>query len=357
MGRRTMKKLLGSNFKRFVIIGVIFVVGLTVLLNQSGHLPGRNTTSIQRTEKVVKGDLSATTNISGQTFINEATLSFLQSGKVGWIGVKEGDTVFQGQALASIDQTATSSQLSKTEANLRSTQAALDKVLDDIHLFQYGNGGFANVGSSNETQTQKTARQQAEAARDTAVFDIQNAKSMLSQTVLTAPFDGVVSKVNNVYSGQNITTGNPIITVLGGEMKFLANVDETEYKNLHLQDKGTVTLDAFPNEKFIGKIIKIGISATKLPTGGSIIPVELSLPNDPKLKNNLNGEVEFNITDKRNVLILPRTAVKYSVGKPYVMIPGKNGSQKKDIQTGNSLGTKIEVVSGLSEGDEVFIGK
>lgn len=193
------KKLLFSAiFLVILSLGILFKIGL---LGSSAPQ--------YKTIIVTRGNLSNVINASGSVLSeNSTTLSFLTSGRVYSINFDKGDFVKKGQIIASLDTTQTQNAVSKAEANYKSAISALNKVLDDIHLSQYGNGGFANVGTANETQTQRTAREEAEMVRDAAYQDLQSAKVNLEWSTIIAPFDGVISEVTNLKVGQNVTAAN-----------------------------------------------------------------------------------------------------------------------------------------------------
>jgi HlyD family secretion protein len=228
----------------------------------------------------------------------------------------------------------------------------VDKIYDDLSRAH-------GTNFSDETQTQKMNREQAEMARDMANQDYQSAQKALQFSSIVAPFDGMVSDISGIAVGQNITAaGGSSVTVVGdGKLKFVANVDETEYGRLKLGQVALITLDAFPNEKFSGQISKFGVSAIKLQTGGSVVPVELTLPDDSRLKNGLNGEAEFTITAKRNVLTLPRSAVKTAEGSKFVYLFINNKPQKQPVTVGENLGAKTEITSGIKPGDVVVVSE
>lgn len=312
-----------------------------------------------RTLTVSKGDLSTIINASGMVESeNQATLSFLTSGRASYLGFKVGDSVKKGQLIASLDPTQAQEAYSKAEATYKSAQSSLNKVLDDIHLSQYGNGGFSNIGSSNETMTQKNLREAAEMTRDGAYQDLQSAGKNLQWTTIIAPFDGVISDISGINIGQNISALSPgTITLVGpGKLKFVANVDEIDYSRLESSQSGEISLDAFPEEIFKGQITQIGVTAIKLATGGSVVPVDISLPENSKIKSGLNGEVNFTVTTKKDVFVLSKSTIRTENSTNFVYLLINNKPEKRTVKIGETLGSQTEIVSGLNSGDKVILG-
>ncbi|MCL5409595.1 MAG: efflux RND transporter periplasmic adaptor subunit [Patescibacteria group bacterium] len=343
--------------RRYVVIGLVLLLVLGVVLKPFGLFGGSSATQY-KTESVLKSDLTNQISVSGQVESNNlATMAFLATGRVASINFQEGDTVKKGQVIASLDTTQAQDSVAKAEANVKSAQSYLDKVIDDIHLFQYGNGGFSNVGTANETETQKMTRQQAEAARDAAARDLDSARQQLQMMTIIAPFDGTISDISGISPGQNYapTTGGTISEVGSGGYKFVANVDETDFRNISLGMSADVLLDAYPNDKFPAEVSKIAVSASKLSTGGSIVPVELSIEPNEKLLNGLTGEADFNLVGAKSVLNISRIGLRKENGQEYVYVLEKGKAVRKNVQSGQSMGGRVEIVQGLSENEQVIL--
>lgn len=344
-------KLILSHKKLLVVIIILFITGIVISF-KSGII-GKSLPSY-KTQVVSKGDLSIIINASGQVESgNQSVLGFLTGGRILYVGFKEGDVVKKGQVIASLDNSQAYESVSKAQAVYNSAQSTVNKVLDDIHLWQYG-----NQNTTLETMTQKNTREMAEMARDVAYQDLLSAKKNLEWSTIIAPFDGVISNIQGIVVGQNVSAVGPAsISLVGsGEMKFVANVDEIDFQRLSVGQIGEITLDAFPEEKISGTITKIGIAAIKLSTGGSVIPVDMSITISDKFKSGLNGEVNFYITTKRNVFVLPRPALRNDKTTSYVYLLINKRPEKRTVQIGETLGNQSEILSGISERDQVILG-
>lgn len=345
-----------SNQKRLIVILLIILLGLLgslFLVKFPDSFFGAKIKDY-KTQTVSRGNLSTTITASGQIEAeHRATLGFLTSGRIAWVGFKEGDLVEKGQVITALDNQEARIDISRAEANLKSTKSLLEKILDDARLWRYGNSWCEIC----ETQTQKTAREQAEMTRDIAYQDLQKAKKALEWSFLIAPFDGTIVEIKGIAVNQNITPSSGLITISDtNNLKFIASVDETEFSSLIVGQKGEIILDAYPNEKLSGSIGKIGVVAIRLSTGGSVIPVEVSLPIDRRLKSGLNGEANFTIVSKKGVLIIPRVAIRKENGNQYIFVLVKDRAEKRTVSVGESLGGMTEIVSGLKEGEKVILG-
>jgi RND family efflux transporter MFP subunit len=339
--------------KKRIVLTLVLIGVLVYAFKPFGLFKSPSPSDLYKSEKVARADLSTTITASGIVEAdNQATISFLTGGRVAGLYFNEGEKVLKGQVIASLDATEAQQTVSKAEASYHSAQSAVTKVLDDIRLSRGSNNG------TDETMTQKNLRETAEAARDVSYQSLQTAQKQLQWTTIVAPFDGVISDISGLEIGQNVTaaSGTSVTVVGSGDLKFKANIDEIDYSRLSLGQKGEIILDAFPEEKIAGQISKIWVAATKLPTGGSVIPVEITLPQDGKLKSGLNGEVTFTIVARENVLLIPRTALRKDNGDSYTNVLNKDKIEKKTVKVGEALGNKVEISSGLNEGDLVILG-
>lgn len=143
--------------------------------------------------------------------------------------------------------------------------------------------------------------------------DVDNAKLNLSYAIITAPADGMVSKVN-VQPGQFVQAGQALFSiVLNNDIWVTANFKETQLNKMKVGQKVTVTVDAFPGHEFDAKVASFsaatGASFALLPpdnaTGNFVkvvqrlpVRIEFTNPNDPylkKLRAGMNVNVDVHL--------------------------------------------------------------
>lgn len=351
-----------------------------------------NSQPTYQTSQAEKGSLITSVTASGTiSSANSSVISTQTSGVVAMVYVKNGDKVYQGQKIADIllDQTGQVKQSSawsnyvsaqtanqNAKNNLRSAEATLEKVLNDIHLFQYGNGGFDNVGSANETETQKQLRTQAEVAKDNAVDSIKTTETSLiaasmsyqqSSSLIIAPITGIVSNLNlsvgsviasntsnssdSTSDSASQTLGNIIVSQSSLQAKVnLSEVDVTKVKE---EQKVTMTLDAFADKTFTGKI-------TSIDTNGSVSSNVTTYPTTITFDTSFDGiypnmAVSATIiTDiKDNALLVPSGAIQNTNGISTVRILNNGQITQTEVETGATNGTQTQILSGVNEGDQV----
>lgn len=303
--------------------------------------------------QVKKGDIKATVSASGSLAgKNTANLKFKGGGKLAYINVKTGDRIRAGQTIASLETQDLTIALNQANNNLRDKQVTLNKVLDDIHLAQYGNGGFVNVGSSNETETQKQTRTSAEVARDNAYEAVKEAQRKFNDAVIITPFAAVVTEVN-IFPGQFVTGDTAIQVIDDSVVLFDAEVDEADAGKVKVDQEVETTLDAFPDQIFKGKVSEI-LPQTKLTSANATVAIAKVLIDH--LPDNvvfgLNGQASIITQEAKNVLTVPAEALGE---ENQVFVQKEKGVEPVQVEVGISSDTDVEIKNGLHEGDKVVL--
>lgn len=336
--------------KKKVIILVILVVAILLGFNFFGQ---KKQTPLQFAT-VKKQDISSSVSASGTlTGKVSANLRFKLPGKLSFINVKTGDRVSAGGVIAGLDTQDLSIQLQQAENTLRDKQATADKVLDDIHLFQYGNGGFGNVGSGNETMTQRQLRTTAEVARDNAFDSIKDSRRAFQDSVITSPTDGIVTQAIELPN-QVVSSADLIAQVVDdSEVYFDAEVDEADIAAVSLGQEAEISLNTYPDKTFKGVVAQI-MSNTKLTSNNATVVIVRILMKDANIKMipGLNGQATIIVARAANVLAVPIESIQNDNA---VFIGGPKGLTKVPVTLGIKSDTDAEVKSGLSEGQQIIL--
>lgn len=306
------------------------------------------------TVRVERGLIEQKISASGKIAVEkEVSLSFRTNGKVAWIGPKVSEPVRKGQTIASLDKRELEIILSQKEAVLRSAQSDLEKVLDDIRLFQYGNPQF-----QGETQTQKNLRERAEAQVSQAHEAVLAAKEAVKNADLTAPISGTLVE-KNTEVGQNTTANVTVFKVADlSSLLFIGDIDETDIGQLRIEQKTKIILDAYPDKEIQGEVTRIHPQTQTTQTGASVIKTEIKiLDGNISLLAGLSGDAEITIEKRENVLTLPTASVFEEGDKEYVFVIENSKAKKREVVTGLSLEDKVEIRAGVLEGDVVVSSK
>jgi HlyD family secretion protein len=141
----------------------------------------------------------------------------------------------------------------------------------------------------------------------------------------------------------------------GGAVKMDIDTDELDIDLVKLDQTGTVTLDAYPNESFDAVVTRISRVGT---LDGTITtyPVEVTLGYDERLLEGMNGSAVILTSKKENVIVLPIELINEDSEGEYVYFQSADGKSydRVAITTGLSNGVEAEITSGLKAGDIVW---
>ena len=324
---------------------------------------------------------------------NRSVIAAKVMGNIVALRVREGDTVRAGQTLIEIDNRDAGIQLQKTQAGLREIQDSLEEVERSIRAAESGRAAAqANESLAKSTfqryeqlferrsvspqefdevraryevakaeseraerQLQVTAarKNQVKARIDQAKADIANARVYAGYSRIAAPIDGVVvSKQADV--GYMTTPGMPLLTIESSSRYQLhASVEESKLGTIHLNDQVRVVLEALGKTELDGNVEEI-VPAADPATRSYIVKITLPNTGDVNLRSGLYGKARF-VTGQRKVLSVPQTAVTQQGQLVGVYVTDQSGlARLRLVKTGRTVGDRIEVLSGLNEGEEII---
>lgn len=304
-------------------------------------------------------------------------------GRLVSLPVREGDAVRAGQVLARIDPVPAASQADAARAALAALEsehaaAAADATAAGRALARAralaADGVAARADLDGAEAAADAARARLEAA-DRRVAEararLAQARDALAKTEITAPRDGVVTRLpvregEMVVVGVQNQPGTILMTVsdlsaIDAEVK----VAEADVLRLATGQPATVTLEALPGREFPGRVAEIGASA--LPAAGGVaaarefrVLVRLEAP-DPGLKPGLTCDVRVLVEERPQALTVPLQAVALRAGvageaQATGVFRVEDGRARfRPVSTGIQGGLEIEI-EGLSENDEVVVG-
>ena len=294
----------------------------------------------------VKTEVASTAmSMNGQTYVGmveecEATaVSFTGMGVVKRVLVNEGQAVGRGQLIAEMDDTQARNLLSGAEATLTQANDALEryKMLHD-------------AGSLPEVQWVEI---QSKVAQAKSQYEV--ARKNLADCRLTAPVSGVIGK-KLIGAGETALPSQAVVTILDiSSVKVKVAIPETEIGGISGNTSSIIKVEAI-GRSFEGGRIEKGVQADALT---HTYDIRIHVANrERKLLPGMVASVLFS-SDKREVksekLSMPVTAVqKQADGNLFVWTVGKDSTaHRTTITTGETLGNRIVVASGISEGERI----
>ncbi|MBS1910992.1 MAG: efflux RND transporter periplasmic adaptor subunit [Bacteroidetes bacterium] len=335
-----MKKVL------FAVITLVIIAGMgAILMNNKAKSDAKSKVPPPKAvavtvspigRQVLTGDLSLVGTIAAN---REVLVASEAQGRVLSVGPRVGDNVHAGALLARVDD-----ELKR--AAVANAQANYDKAKQDLDRYQWmkdqNDGGVADIQVETARQTFKGS----EAA-------LIVAQRQLRDTRITAPISGVLT-ARPVEIGTTLMPGNAVATIVDiSQLKVKVNVPEEDVFKLRHGDRVAIATDVYPGETFDGHITMIGAKADEAHT----YPVEITVVNSSKhpLKAGMFGRVSFTSLPSRNALVIPREAIVGSVKDAQVFVIQGHTAKLRSIVVGVEAGTKVEVLSGLQDGEQVVI--
>lgn len=186
-----------------------------------------------------------------------------------------------------------------------------------------------------------------------AQIDVLNTQynQLSTNTQLRAPISGYVTARN--YDNGDMYGGQPILTIeQTNPVKLIINVSENFYKKVKRGMPANITLDAYEDEQFDGKVT---IVAPMVNATTHTFPVEITISNPAqKVRPGMFARANLNFGDENNVVV-PDLAVVKQIGSGdryvYVYKDGKVSYNK--VELGRHLQDKYEILSGVEDGDMV----
>jgi len=335
--------------------------------------------------------VNATGKIQPKTKVN---ISADVSAKINRLEVKEGDWVEKGQFLGELDRERYVASLESQEANVRSAQAQAKLVNENMkqtkRVLDRARELVEKKLDSQSVLDSAEAAYQVEVARYESSLDtVEQAKGMLKQsqdalskTTIYAPMSGTISKLNKelgeIAIGSQFQEDVIMIIANLNQMEALVKVDENDIVAIQLGQEAGIEVDALLGKKIMGKVTEIASSAVDQPSGNANqkteFEVTISITSDVKqLRPGMTASADI-VTDTREQAIsVPlqsvtvRTADQLkSEGKTYtpgedgfvevVFVVNNNEVEAKQVTTGIQGEASIEIIDGVSEGQNIVTG-
>ncbi len=195
----------------------------------------------------------------------------------------------------------------------------------------------------------------AEAGLAKAQANVSSIQSQIADTIMTAPFDGIVASVNPKV-GESFPVGAPAIDVVSaGAYKIDMMIPENEVAAIAPGDLAYVTFDAGDGLTATGTVSSIDLSETVTNGVGAYKATVYLSGSDPRIRSGMSATVTVNGTSAENVVAVPASAIITKSDGSYALVLNKTtGSyMERKVVTGISDGTWTEIVSGIQVGEVV----
>jgi len=305
----------------------------------------------------------------------ESDLSFSTSGTVETVNVKVGQTVTEGQPLATIDPTSLQSSVAIAQAQVAQAEAAV-------------------TAAASGTTAQQTS---AQAQLASSQANLQQAQTALAGATITAPITGVVAAVNitagtawSAGSGSSSpsssassssrgaggsgsgggssaggsaaavstssSSSSAAISVITTNAWIVnASVGSIDLPNIKSGLQAQITPTGSTQTLF-GTVQSVGIVGTSSSGGAAAFPVVIAVTGSPSgMYSGTTANVSIIVKQLSNVLVVPTLAVRTENGKSVVTV-SKNGQDSvTDVTVGQVFGSRTQITKGLTSGELVVV--
>jgi HlyD family secretion protein len=295
------------------------------------------------------------------------------SGKIRSLHVEEGDTVLRGALLARVEPDMAQA---RTVATLKSGYGRAKVNRDrarqdyerDLELHEAGHISDEELRLSKDDydiakiEYQSALEQMELAEEDGVSMDLEAETQEILNIVSPASGSVILVDVEEgeiVTSGAvSYTSGTTIMTVADlSKMQIKAGVNEVDVGKVRFGQEVVIDVDAYPNIKYSGLITHIA-PAARDDQGVKIFDVEIDIvDSDERLRPGMTANIEIQGDHKTDILTVPVEAVFKKQGRyvAYVMDGSEDEPVEREVETGISNISSVEIVEGLSEGDVVTL--
>jgi multidrug efflux pump subunit AcrA (membrane-fusion protein) len=322
-----------------------------------------------------------------------AVVSFLVSGRVIFVGPREGDYVSKGQVLAQIDPTDFRLQLNLAEAQKNSAHANMEKVTNSYRpealeqariayeraedeyrrkKMLYESNSLAPNDFQKYKATYETAKEEYQKAKaggqkedkelSKAIYDEADARlriaaKALSDATLHAPMSGYIAK-RSIETGDTASAGRPVFEIVQLDpVEANVGVPETDVHLVKIGQKASLTFPALPNQSFQGTVRIINVAAD--PATRTYM-TRISVPNAGHvIRFGMVAEARITGEQKISMMTVPgRAIVRDAQGATIVFVyfPKEQRVYSKRIKVGALYGTEVEIKEGLSGDESIVMG-
>lgn len=327
---------------------IVLVIGAVVVM---GAQKRRNSATEVRLEAVGRRDLVSTVTASGTIMPRTSVdISADITGRITSIAVEEGDHVTEGQFLLQIDPAQYRAAVARAEALVASNQSALAQAKANLDQAERALARSRELAQTSPNLVSAESVEQAQTAFDVAQANhaasqaqvaqsratLQEARDNLAKTRLVAPMAGQVVRLA-VEAGEVAVPGTfsretALLMTIADMSEILAEVkvDETDVVRLAVGDSVEVTIDAFPDTSFVGRVTSISnsaqLTATQTAAGSTDRAVdfetEVTILNPPTdIRPDLSATARIVTATREEALSIPIISLTVREHEP---VPNEN---------------------------------
>lgn len=365
-----------------LLLGGIIALGIVYKFTMTPEV-----TSAFITDVVKRGDIEKVVLTNGVLYPSKLVSVGAQvSGLIASIDVQLGDEIKQGDLIAQIDNLTQQNALKEAEASLKSINAQFRAKQAEIKGAESEFARKTNMladGATSQAEydvaestlaVYRADLDQLSAEKEKSIISVDNAKLDLGYTTITSPIDGTVIYVS-VEEGQTVNNnqGTPSIIELAqlDVMTIKAQVSEADIINVRAGQKVYFTIMGSTTKKYHGALRAIEPGPTLLSGDDSALTIgddeaiyynalfDVENP-DNTLRFGMTAQVSIILARAVDALLVPSQVLVKKRGSKasyQVLVKHDDKAQLRDVEVGLNNKIYAQILSGLSEGEEIVIGQ
>ena len=307
----------------------------------------------------------------------KAAVASKATGRLEWLGVREGSVVREGEVLARLENKDVTAALQQAQANVSLTRANLEQGEAEMRDAQRALERSADLLKKNfvsaaahdvavaRHEKARAAIAGLKASIAVAQANVRSAQVGVDQTLIRAPFNGVVltknANVGDVITPLSSAVGSQAAVVTMADMSTLeveADVSEASVGKVKTEQPCEIQLDALPGERFRGSVTR---TVPTVDRAKATVNVKVRfIDKDERILPEMSAKVAFLSKETPAAERAPRTVVAPAAlvdrgGRKVVYVVRDGKAVETAIQTGATYGEALEVKQGLTPGDKVVV--
>jgi RND family efflux transporter MFP subunit len=306
----------------------------------------------------------------------KAALSSKATGRLEWLGVLEGSKVKKDEVVARLENRDVGASLGQAQANVKVAQANLEQGQAELQDAQANfkrtaellNQKFITASAYDTAQARLNKAKANIAGYNAAIAaaraNAQAAQVALDQTVIRAPFDGVIL-TKNANVGDNITpfssaadSKGAVVTIADMDtLEVEADVSESNLSKIRVDQPTEILLDAFPELRLAGTVSRMVPTMDR--SKATLLVKVRFIDRDPRVLPDMSAKVAFLSKavppeDKQAVTAVQPAAIVQRDGKAVVFVLDGDKVKQVAVTQGRKIGELTEV-KGVKPGDKVVM--
>ena len=295
----------------------------------------------------------------------KASVASKATGRLEWLGVLEGSRVHEGEVIARLESSDTQAMRDQAAANVQVAEANLGQGRAELTQAEISFRRSEALGEKNiisdstrESAEARLAKARAafagyEAAIAAAQANLRVCDVAVSQTVIRAPFDGVVltrhANVGDTITpfSQAVDTKGAVVTIADMDsLEVEADVAESSYLSIHVGQPVEIQLDAIPGERFQGVVNRM-VPTVDRAKASTLVKIRF-MQHDSRMLPDMSAKAAFlerevTESERKPVLAVPMAAVFEVDGRQHVYVIEEGKARLRKVDLGAKVGDQIEV--------------